>query len=289
MRDTALSDAEVAAMRADGHTFAPHVAPTGKEELYFELPRVLEEDTRNFKRHYGHCGVTLQSHLASWLGYMSWVPAHIANGYRLLFVYMSIPPVERLMKFMCGSGRPMRFYDRQGTTHDCWQQPLIVYDDTTIEKQVRADPRPVVAEFEKLLRGALDVHYTTIAILSHPVSFATYSRPYIEACFDLLAAEGVPIFNGDEWCAFLDRRDKARIILRSSGADGLCYAVSHLTGSLPFMIPQGAALCSPWLVSVNGAPAKTQIVRRWGMDYLVTQLNGRADGSELIVELRPPR
>jgi hypothetical protein len=55
------------------------------------------------------------------------------------------------------------------------------------------------------------------------------------------------------------------------------------------MIPQGAALCSPWLVSVNGAPAKTQIVRRWGMDYLVTQLDGRADGGELIVELRPPR
>jgi hypothetical protein len=288
MRDTALGDEEVAAMHAAGHTFAPHVAFSGKEELYFEFPRILEDDTQNFKRRYGHCGVTLQSHCAPWMGYMAWVPAHIASGYRLLFAYMSIP-TQRLMKFMCGSGRPMRFYDRQGTTHDCWQQPLVIYDDTSIESRVRADPRPFVAEFETLLRGALDVHHTTIAILSHPVSFATYSRPYIEACFDLLVAEGVPIFNGDEWCAFLGRRDQARIALRSCGDDGLCYVVSHLTGSLPFMIPQGAAPRSPWLVFVNGMPAQSQIVRRWGVDYLAIQLDGKADGSELIVELRVRR
>ena len=39
---------------------------------------------------------------------MSLLGDHVALGYRMLFAYLSIP-IERLNRYMCGSGRPLRF------------------------------------------------------------------------------------------------------------------------------------------------------------------------------------
>jgi len=132
MKDTYLSDETVKEMRAMGHTFAPHVNPhNSKDEWYYAFPDVLREETRLFKERFGECSQSIQCHCAPWQGYMDWVPTFIQLGYRLLFAYLSAP-IQMLNGYMCGSGRPIRFYDTDGTLHDCWQQPLLSYDDTTL-------------------------------------------------------------------------------------------------------------------------------------------------------------
>jgi len=293
MEHTLLPDETVAAMQADGHTFAPHVmaAEVNNEgvvldhetEWYFSFPEALKRETAAFHTRYGQCSQTLQSHCAPWFGYLNLVPLHRQLGYRLLFAYLSAP-AERLNRYMCGSGRPLRFFDRDGTLHECWQQPMPTFDDASIKAQVQADPRPVIADFATLLRTALDVHHTTIPILSHPVSFSTYSRPYIEACFDMLVQEGVPIFNGDQWLAFLDRRDAVGV-QQSRHADGIEYRVTDLVGPLPLLIP--IASNETPAVLIDGQPATGLIVDRLGQRYLAVQLDGTPEQTDIRIQLIP--
>lgn len=285
VEDTHLPDETVAAMQAEGHTFAPHVVSvrTG-EELYFAFPEALERQTAAFKARYGdQCSTSLQCHCAPWLGYLSWVPVHLRQGYRLLFVYMSIP-MQRLNAYMCGSGRALRFCDETGTLFNSWQQPLLSYDDESITERVTNDPQSVVADFQRLLQGALNTHHTTLAVLSHPVSFATYSRPYIEACFDLLLQEGVPVYNGDQWCAFLDRRDAVRLTQSLSEDGRIACTVSGLSGSLPLMIPLANADEAP-VTMVDGVPAHATVITRLEQQYLAVQLEGKADGADITVQV----
>jgi hypothetical protein len=74
---------------------------------------------------------------------------------------------------------------------------------------------------------------------SHPVSYATYSKPFFDALLDFICAEGVPIYNGDQWCEFNDRRNAVQVEQSVEG-DTLTCTVRGLVGSLPLMIPISA-------------------------------------------------
>ncbi|MBN2309393.1 MAG: hypothetical protein JXR94_10505 [Candidatus Hydrogenedentes bacterium] len=282
MEDTRLSEATVAALRARGHTFAPHVNPRERdEELEFAMPEALADETARFRARFGACSPTLQCHCAPWAGYLSIVPAHIANGYRLLFGY--IPwPVEFWGKYLCGSGRPMKFFDRDGTGYDCWQQPIMVMDDATLVEKLGGSPEVAMAEFDAAFDAAVQTSHTATPILSHPVSFCTYSSRVIEHCLDRLHAEDAPIFNGDQWLAFQDRRAAVRLE-QACAADGtLTIHVSGLEGRLPLMVPLAAGGAPA--VCVDGAPANAGVLRRLGQEYCVVQLDG--DGRDIRVEIR---
>lgn len=292
VEDTLLPDETMAGMREEGHTFAPHVVSAevtseGKmidqeTDWYFAFPASLERETASFDVRYGGHSATLQCHCAPWYGYQELVPLHQRLGYRLLFTYMSAP-AQHLNRYMCGSGRPLRFIDRTGTLRDCWQQPLVTYDDASIKAQVQADPRPVIADFTALLESALTHTHTAVPILSHPVSFATYSRPYITACFDQLVSAGVPIFNGDRWLDFVSMRDGIRVSQHLAN-DTLSCTVSGLSGPLPLMIPlhDGDELPE---VSVNGEPYAAAIAERLTQRYAFIQLVGAADGSDIEITI----
>jgi len=273
MRHTLLTDGQVAELRSKGHTFAPHpFAVDGKEDLYFRFPEVLSDHTREFKERFGACSCSLQCHYAPWMGYMSWVPVHVQLGYRLLFAYFSSPQ-PYLNTFLCGSGRAMRFYDQDGTLYNCRQQPVITYDDASIQNRVANDPNGLVGEFEALLRPAVEQTHTAFGMLSHPVSFVTYSRPFIERCFGLLYREGAPIFNGDEWTAFLDYRESVGIKHLARADGGISCMISNLTGPLPLMVPVGKG--KTLSIEVDGMKAKEVIHRRLEQDYLFVQLEGK--------------
>ncbi len=277
MRQTLLTDEQVKELRSKGHTFAPHVfANDGVEDLYFRFGQILPEHTLEFKKQFGACSPSLQCHYAPWMGYMSWVPLHMEHGYRLLFAYMSSPS-HNLNTFLCGSGRPMRFFDRNGTLYDCRQQPVPTYDDSSIKEQATRDPQSLVGQFEKLLASAVERTHTAFAISSHPVSFATYSRPFIEGCFDALYREGAPILNADEWIAFLDRREAVCVSHTETSETSLSFTVSNLAGSIPLMIPVKASM----KVAVNGREVPTTRIRRLEEDYLVIPLEG--DGKDISI------
>ena len=275
MAQTKLTPSCVADLRAKGHTFGPHVfGVDGEDDLYFRFPQRLDEETQRFKQRFGEPSRTIQCHYAPWMGYMNWLADHVRHGYRLLFAYLSIPP-QRLNTYMCGSGRPIRFYDRDGTTYPCWQQPVISYDDSSLAELMGNNPAPLLEKFEANLQASINRTHSAFGILSHPVSFCTYSRPYMEACFDRLTAEGVPICNGDQWCDHLERRDAVRVRTLVNDDNSLTCIVSNLTGRQTLMIP----LATGHAPQLDGATR----VRRLEQDYLFIPLEG--DGSEIHLNI----
>ncbi|MFC1452329.1 hypothetical protein ACFLSJ_03180 [Verrucomicrobiota bacterium] len=271
MESTKLTPGHVNELRLRGHTFAPHVNPTNRtDELYFAIPDALREETVRFKERFGACSTSLQCHCAPWMGYMELLPAHIRNGYRLLFASLSLP-LDMWGHYMCGSGRPMKYFDREGVLHDCWQQPVTIYDDTTLTDKLTNHLEDACGEFERLLQESTNESHTPLALLSHPVSFCTYSSRFFERALSRVHEEGIPIWNGDEWTGFIDRRAAAQLEQVRNDDGTASYVVTGLKGQLPLMIPVSQSSPSGFLV--NRRPAEHTAVERFGRRRAVISLD----------------
>lgn len=276
MKDTRLDGKRMAAMQHAGHTFGPHVNyQPRQDEVYYSYPEALALETDQFDRRYGGHSPTLQAHCAPWMGYMDWVPMHIRHAYRLLFAYLSLP-AQRFCRFMCGSGRPLRFCDRNGGVYDCRQQPVMVYDDSSMQAYLTAHPQAALADFSAILQPALNHHHTAFGILSHPLSFHQYSRPFMEGVLDAIREAGMPVFNGDQWLRFHDRRDGA-ILEHEIENDILRFRLTGARGEITVLIPGTGRLRA-----VTGRIGKVQQVCRFGEQYQAVAIDG--DGSELCIE-----
>lgn len=294
MRRTKLSEEQVQELRSRGHTFGPHVDPRNyrdtdgpPEEVYFNISKALRGETALFKERFGECSPTLQCHCGPWVGYMHDVPAYIENGYRLLFAFIS-EPSKTWGAYMCGSGRPMRFFDRDGSLYDCWQQPLITFDDGSVVDWLTKHVDEAFDKFRSMLRSALETTHTGISILSHPVSFCTYSQPFMERCFDQLREDGVPIYNGDEWYEFSKRR-AAVSIEQSVGANGaLVCSVTGLEGRIPLMVPLGEQKGGTPHAEVDGVATRGEVLQRLGEDYLFLQLEGKVASEAIRIQVGTP-
>lgn len=266
--DTALSDDEVQEYRDMGHSFGPHVnAASAKGEIPFRFPEELRKHSAEFLARYGESSVSLQCHCAPWQGYMDWLPNFVVEGYRMLYNYISHP--QWLNLFMCGAGRPLKFVDEDGVIFDCWQQPMQSYDDATLVERIGEDLPAVVAEFATLLRASNERFHTAIGIGSHPVSFSTYSKPFLTACFDLLKEAGVPIYSGDDWCRYCDRRH-AITMQYFRGPDGALHLqMENVEGGFTLMIPAPENT----VITINDEAAQTVRLRRLADEYLFMSIS----------------
>ena len=286
MKTTKLSEQQVAALRSRGHTFGPHVDPRAcQEELTFAFPRALAEESAQFETRFGERSATLQCHCAPWNGYMSLVPMHVEHGYRLLFGYLSTP-VKFWNRFMCGSGRAMKFFDRDGVLHDCWQQPVNIYDDVSVQQCLTDDLSRACAGFDASLRESVETHHSTIAILSHPLSFCAYSSPFMKKCLDQLSAAGIPIYNADQWLDLLERRSRVQISISGQPDGNMQYVVTHLEGTLPLMIPAASPQAPAPQITINGRPTAGVRHHRFHQSYDCVSLQA-AGHKELAIEVRP--
>lgn len=277
----------VESMCSRGCTFGPHVSPLQRyeEELYFNIPAALSEETEDFKARFGECSKTLQCHCAPWMGYMSQLPVHERNGYRLLFAYMSVPK-RNWAQYMCGSGRPMKFYDRAGTLFDCWQQPLVIMDDATLIEKLEQETDASLEEFEVKLQAALNVNHTAFAMLSHPSYFLGSSNRFMEGCLSRFAEEGIPVYNADRWCEFIDRRSAVRLRQTIENGGHFIYTVSGLEGKLPLMVPmKDGAEQKNYRVEIDGVsiPCLSSICME--EKYLFIPLVGKKTGETLQIDV----
>jgi len=282
MKDTKLSEDIVRQYREKGHAFAPHVNPNNTEdEWYFDFPETLKEETALFKQRFGETCSSLQCHWAPWQGYMNWVRDFADNGYRMLMAYLSLLP-ERIQinDYMCGSGRPMKFVTLDGKTHDTWQQPVFICDDGSIKERLKNDIEKLKSEFDNLLKSSLEEHHSSFGFLSHPCSFSNYSRPYMEYCLEQMKNNGVPVYNGTEWCKINDERYGIQISGVTISENQLKYTFSNLpSGGFSFMIPSGKGLSS---VSVNGEAVDIVIKKRLGVEYLFIDIT---DSKEAVLHI----
>ena len=282
MAKTKLSPDQVAELRRRGHMFGPHVDPLARgEELYFAIPAALAEETEVFRKRFGEVSPTLQCHCAPWVGYLELVPIHQQVGFRLLFAHLSLPH-ELWGRYMCGSGRPLKFCGPDGIVHNCWQQPVVTFDDASVVELLGERTAAAREQFEALLAEALGSSHTTIPFLSHPVSFHTYSRGFMEPSWDRLREEGVPMYNADQWLDFIDRRAAIRIAAAQNHGGNAEYTVSGVDGRFALMVPMDDGP-APRL-AVNGRPVDGVVQRRLERNWLFVPLAGD-EGAVAIVEI----
>jgi hypothetical protein len=182
--------------------------------------------------------------------------------------------------FLCGSGRPIRFFDRHGEQFNCWQQPLIFFDDALLIEFFAMKERALRIFSSKLEDSAKRTH-STLSILSHPLSFTGYSKPVWEAVLDILHAGGHPVYNGDKWLDFLDRRSAVEITHATTDTGTLLLKVNKLDGRLPLMVPASDVL----EVLVNGQSAESIKHTRLNETYEYIQLDSAKHGSNPEIEI----
>ena len=120
-----------------------------------------------------------------------------------------------------------------------------------------------LAETGALIREAARTYYTPIALNSHPVSFATYSSPLIEGNWDAALAEQMPILSADEWLAWTEARDGARLIASAAGWE---VRVKAAMGAITLLIPAQFAVRAD-----DGTLGREE---RWGREYTTVTFHG---------------
>jgi hypothetical protein len=270
MPDTHLPESQMRAMQSAGHSFGVHInataLPDEDENWNILFPRILREQTATFRARYQmDSSLSMQCHYAPWLGYMDFVPLFMESGYRLLYNFMNHS--KDLNKYTCGAGRPIKFADEHGKVFDCWQQPMQTYDDASIKERIQENAEEYLEEFAQFLRPCLEKFHSAIGVGSHPVSFTDYSKPFLDRVFALLEKENVPLYSGDDWCDFSDRRHAIALEYSQSGVQ-----IKNADGAFTMMIP--SEKIGDAKISVDGAQAGSTPMRRLERDYLFVEIEG---------------
>lgn len=275
--ETKISQALMDQWAAEGHTFSVHPALDADVHagLATDEPQdrlVAEMLQTNVARHirdYGHRPRTIRQHAVRWLGYVEAARVLVDLGIEMELNYISVHPFS--LGYMAGSGRPLRFVDTDGAIINCYQQPTLWTEEVLIHPHFvfsfKWTVARALAETDKIIERAAREFYTPVIFNSHPVSFATYSSPLIEGCWDKALAEGMKIVSADEWLAWTKARDRVRIELQVD--DWIIYT-PHAIAALTLLLPEQVTL------QAENATVSRQTL--WGQSYTALTLTDFAAG-----------
>jgi hypothetical protein len=278
---TIATPEKVAAWRERGHSFGIHhnaFDPSFEGEDQEELIEdVIRNDIAEFAELYGAVPVTNRNHCLGWKGYVD-VPRLFAE----LGTDMDLNTTNAgpsWLKYLNGSGRPMRFVDSDGTVIDCFQQSTQAYDDLAIQGLLTADPAGQAALTVQLMEDKLDRYFSPMSMLSHPVSFATYSSGYMNACWSAARELGMPIWSAFEWASFTRARDAARISsARWEGSRFSCEVHGRSPqGSLTLTLPVDASTVTSATVDGEAVKVTGLEVFGWPSTLLPVELPADED------------
>ena len=264
----------------EGHTFSVHPASAAdmssglsKQEAQRQFLAAMLHD--NIARHQVECQRTprtIRHHAVRWLGYVEAARLLANLGIQMDVNYLSVHPFS--LGYMAGSGRPLRFVDTDGTVIDCFQQPTLWTEEVLIHPEFvfsfKWTVERALAETDQIIQRAAREFYTPVTFNSHPVSFATYSSPLIEGCWDKALAEGMAIWSADEWLAWTTARERVRLHQDAYG----------FTLVAPQALPALSLLLPPTLTSDERCCTITP-QRLWGRLYQVATLKNLAAGAAI--------
>lgn len=281
---TKLTPALIDQWEAAGHTFSVHPALEADtvRGLTVDEPQsrlvqpMLEANISRHAAQFQRTPRTIRQHAVRWLGYVDAAQVEADLGIRMDLNYIAVSPY---LGHLCGSGRPLRFVDTDGTLIDCFQQPTHWTEECLIHPNFvfsfKWTVEKAVAETASLIQRAAAEFYTPIALNSHPVSFATYSSPLIEGNWDTALAAGMVILSADEWLAWTEVREQIRLTLDESG-----FTVTSPTAvkSFTLLLP-AASNVQPATVANELSDEPTHTVseqQRWGRVYQTVTLHNLA-------------
>ncbi len=266
----------------DGHVFSVHPAsmldveggPGTDEAQQFWVPQMVRDNVARHQEQFGRPVRTIRNHAIRWVGYMDLAYLHAELGIRGEANYFAMGPI--LSGYLTGSGRLARFVDVDGTIIDHlqiashWTEEILVSDAHGFsERWLYSRAR----EFTNgIIKRSISHYHTPTVINSHPVSFATYSRPLIESNWKTAREGGVPIVSAESWVDFTDAR---RGLVISATADGY-----EVTADRP--VPRVVALLP------EGIPGNGQTETIWGRTYTAVTLDDLAAGEARSLAARVP-
>lgn len=283
---TIATPEKVAAWRERGHSFGIHhnaFDPAFEGEDQEELIEdVIRKDIAEFQELYGAVPVTNRNHCIGWKGYVD-----VPKLYAELGTDMDLNAVNAgpsWLKYLTGSARPMRFVDSDGTLVDCFQQSTQGYDDLAVKALLTADPAGQAALTVRMMRDKVERYFGPMSMLSHPVSFYTYSSAYMNACWSAARELGMPIWSAFDWAEFTRARDEARITSQRWEGTRFSCEVSGRS-PLTLTLPVDASTVASAEVDGQAIEVTALEVFGWPSTLLPVELDGEQTRS-VTVELR---
>lgn len=253
--------------RARGHSFGIHHDPydetydgADEEEI---LDRTIRAEMDDFLKNYGgRVPATNRNHCMAWHGYVETAKLYAELGVDMTMNYDS-GGASRL-QYLTGSARPLRFVDSDGTIVDCFQQATQSYDDLSIVDRLSGNPAGEAETARTVMVDKVERYFSPMSMLSHPVSFHSYSREYQTRCWAAARELGMPIWSAFEWAEFVRARDEARIVSASWDGDRWTATVEGRSprGALTLMLPADARSAT-----VDGAAVEVHRQDAFGIEY----------------------
>jgi hypothetical protein len=269
-RKTIATPERVATWRARGHSFGIHhntYDPIfAEEEQDACIEPVVRQDLQAFREQYGDVPLTNRNHSLIWKGYVDLARLYASAGVVMDLNYVSL--FQYWQSYLTGSGRPMRFVDTDGEVLDVFQQATIAFDDASVKQRLSADPVGEAARTRRIMEANLTTYFAPLSMLSHPVSFFTYSSAYMNRCWDAAEELGIPLWSAFEWAAFTKARDAATIAESSWQHGRFRCRVSGASphGQLTLMLPVDAQAPR---AAVDGIPVDPAIREVFGYRYVL--------------------
>ena len=291
-KGTIATPEKVAAWRARGHSFGVHHDPSDprydgedREEI---LDQVIRKDVADFVRRYGDVPRTNRNHCVAWKEYVDPPKVYAELGIDMDLNAMGTG--ASWLRYLTGSARPMRFVDVDGTLVDCFQQSTQAFDDLSVKDLLTADAIGQAGLTRRLMEENVTRYFAPLSMLSHPVSFATYSSAYMHQSWTAARELGLPMWSAFEWAAFTRARDRARIHdVCWNGNVFHCQVTGRSpAGALTLSLPVAAERVTQ--ASVDGEPATVSRLTVFGWPSVLVRVALDADTERtraVSVALRP--
>jgi hypothetical protein len=290
-RMTIATPEKVAGWRERGHSFGTHhntYDPVyAEEEQDAVIEDVVRRDIARFREEYGSVPLTNRNHSLVWKGYVDLARVYAELGVAMDFNYLSLS--QHWQTYLTGSDRPLRFVDTNGEVIDCFQQATIAYDDASVKALLSSDPLGEAARTRQLMEEKRTRYFSPLSMLSHPVSFHTYSSAYMNKVWETARELGLPIWSAFEWAEFTLARDRARITgARWEGGTFSCRVEGvSPRGSLTLMVPTDRSQVVA--ARVGGETIAHELQPAFGWTYALVPValdRARATTREVVVETR---
>lgn len=274
-----ITPAALPAWEAAGHSFSVH--PTHPEDIGIglapdvpttEYAGMITDSLARHQRMFGTPVRTIRNHAVRWQGYVEAARELATHGVRMDFNYL---PVAPFFWALCGSGRPMRFVDADGSVLDMYQQPTSWTEECLIHPEFvfsfKWTMGLAIAVTNEYIDAAATRYYSPVTINSHPVSFASYSGPLIEAHWQAAQRNHMPIMSANEWLDWTVAREQVTVAW--SGND-LRVTANSPVEEVTILLPKDAQPTGP-----------IHRVTRWGRSYQAVTLH-LAQGESRVIATR---
>jgi hypothetical protein len=286
-RYTIATPEKVAAWRDRGHSFGIHHNPFDPafdgEDQEETFDGIVKRDLSYFDEHYGGVPATNRNHCVAWKGYVDLPRLYAERGVAMDLNLVSLR--NSWLMYLNGSGRPMRFVDLDGTVLDCFQQATQAYDDASVKALLSADPQGEADATRRLMHEKVTRYFSPLSMLSHPVSFFTYSREYMSRCWSYATELGMPIWSAFEWADFTGARDAARIVDARWQEGRFTCRVEGTSprGSLTLMLPVPCQQVVSAAVDDDAVEVGAQDAFGWSYSLIPIALDPQQSGAHEVV------